>query len=52
MVIRTHGPASGDVAELIEQMSTFGGLCNVNTCADVQVAIFPGDDDDDDDDDD
>ncbi len=40
MVIRTHGPASGDVAELIEQISTFGGLCDVNDCEDVQAAIF------------
>jgi hypothetical protein len=55
MVIRTHGLASGNVAELIEQMSTFGGLCDpgpMDPCADVQAAIFPGDDDDDDDDDD
>jgi hypothetical protein len=43
MVIRTHGPASGNVAELIEQMSTFGGLCDpgpMDPCADVQAAIF------------
>ena len=49
MVIRTHGPASSNPAELIEQMSTFGGLCDPgidDPCADVQAAIFLGDDDD------
>lgn len=42
MVIRTHGEASTGAA-LIEQMSTFGGLCDPITdepCEDVQVAIF------------
>ncbi len=51
MIIRTHGPASASVPERIEQMSTFGGLCDpgpMDPCADVQAAIFLGDDDDDD----
>ncbi len=38
VVIRTHGPASGTPAELIEQMSTLDGGCN--PCKSVQRAIF------------
>ena len=40
LVIRDHGPASVDPMILEQQLSSFGGGCSVNQCANVQVAIF------------
>jgi hypothetical protein len=41
LVIRTHGPASADPAILNQQLSSFGGGCSVNPCANIQAALFP-----------
>ncbi len=40
LVIRTHGPASTDPTTLNQQLSSFGGGCSVNPCANIQVAQF------------
>jgi hypothetical protein len=38
LVVRSHGPAALDDADLQAQLSTFNGGCPPNTCANVQVA--------------
>lgn len=35
LVLRDHGAASSDPVELEEQLSTWGGGCNTNSCSDV-----------------
>ena len=40
LVIRSHGPASGDPAVLEQQLTTFGGGCMVNPCANIPAAVF------------
>lgn len=40
LVIRTHGPASADPTILSQQLSSFGGGCSVNPCANIQAAQF------------
>jgi hypothetical protein len=40
LVIRTHGPASADPTTLNQQLSSFGGGCSVNPCANIQAAQF------------
>jgi len=40
LVIRTHGPASLDPTILSQQLSSFGGGCSVNPCANIQAALF------------
>lgn len=40
LVIRTHGPASADLSILNQQLTTFGGGCMVNMCANIQAARF------------
>lgn len=39
-VIRTHGQASADPSILNQQLTTFGGGCMVNMCANIQAARF------------
>lgn len=41
LVIRTHGAASADPIILSQQLSSFGGGCSVNLCANIQAAVFP-----------
>jgi hypothetical protein len=41
LVIRKHGPASEDPTILNQQLSSFGGGCSVNPCANIQAALFP-----------
>lgn len=42
VVIRDHGPASDDPETLEEQITTFGGGCDVFPCVDVQFSVhFP-----------
>ena len=40
-VIRSHGLASAMTTELMEQIGTFGGLCDVRVCFDPQSIVFP-----------
>jgi hypothetical protein len=40
LVIRTHGPASADPSILNQQLTSFGGGCMVNMCANIQAARF------------
>jgi hypothetical protein len=40
LVIRSHGPASADPTILNQQLTSFGGGCSVNPCANVQAALF------------
>jgi hypothetical protein len=39
LVVRTHGPASGDPAVLQAQLNMFNGGCPPNTCGNVQVSV-------------
>ena len=39
-VLRTHGEAAEDPLEVVSQLSTLNGACNVE-CANVQFAVFP-----------
>jgi hypothetical protein len=40
LVVRTHGPASADPTILNQQLTSFGGGCSVNPCANIQAALF------------
>lgn len=43
VIIRSHGVAEADPADLAVQTSTFGGFCNLPgvVCANVGVAVLP-----------
>lgn len=40
LVIRDHGPASSDPTILSDQLNSFGGGCAIQTCRNIQAAIF------------
>lgn len=43
MIVRSHGRAETDPADLAVPTSTVGGVCNLPVvgCLDVGVAVFP-----------
>lgn len=43
MIVRSHGPAETDAANLALQTSTVGRFCNLPAvgCLDVGVVVFP-----------
>lgn len=41
LILRDHGPASSDPSVLEEQLSSWTGACDINTCQDVVISDHP-----------